>query len=111
MTPVSHPHNSQWFRSLGTAPWLVNTGTVCVVTTVVDQPVAAETTESPRTGRWQRWSLAGLLAATAVLYLWNLSLLPEGVRIPGGRTDPGSIGKGSTSLLKSENGNARQRLR
>jgi len=46
---------------------------VCVVTTVVDQPVAAETTESPRTGRWQRWSLAGLLAATAVLYLWNLS--------------------------------------
>jgi len=43
------------------------------VTTVVDQPVAAETTESPRTGRWQRWSLAGLLAATAVLYLWNLS--------------------------------------
>jgi len=43
------------------------------VTTVADQPVAAETTESPRTGRWPRWALTGLLAATAVLYLWNLS--------------------------------------
>ena len=73
MTPVSHPQNPQRVRSRGTGPWLVNTGTVCVVTTVVDQPVAAETTESPRTGRWQRWALAGLLAATAVLYLWNLS--------------------------------------
>src|SRR6201989_1289810 len=73
MTPVSHPQNPQRVRSRGTGPSLVNTGTVCVVTTVVDQPVAAETTQSPRTGRWQRWSLAGLLAATAVLYLWNLS--------------------------------------
>ncbi len=26
-----------------------------------------------RTGRWPRWALAALLAATAVLYLWNLS--------------------------------------
>ncbi len=43
------------------------------MTAVVDQPVAAETTESPRTGRWPRWALAALLAATAVLYLWNLS--------------------------------------
>ena len=43
------------------------------MTTVADQPVAAETTESPRTGRWPRWALTGLLAATAVLYLWNLS--------------------------------------
>jgi 4-amino-4-deoxy-L-arabinose transferase-like glycosyltransferase len=51
----------------------VNTGTVCVVTALADQLVAAETTESARTGRWQRWSLAGLLVATAVLYLWNLS--------------------------------------
>ena len=43
------------------------------MTALVDQPVAAETTESPRTGRWPRWALAALLAATAVLYLWNLS--------------------------------------
>ncbi len=43
------------------------------MTALADQPVAAETTESARTGRWPRWALAGLLAATAVLYLWNLS--------------------------------------
>src|SRR5215468_6795323 len=72
MTSVSHPHNSQWVRSLGTAPRLVNTGTVCVVTAaVVDQPVSTETTAP--TDRWPRWALASLLAATAVLYLWNLS--------------------------------------
>src|SRR6478752_7495036 len=73
MTPVSHPQNPQRVRSRGTGLRLVPTGTVCVVTTVADQPVAAETTESPRTGRWPRWALTGLLAATAVLYLWNLS--------------------------------------
>src|SRR6476646_10057057 len=73
MTPVSHPQNPQRVRSRGTGLRLVTTGTVCVVTTVADRPVAAETTESPRTGGWPRWALAGLLAATAVLYLWNLS--------------------------------------
>jgi 4-amino-4-deoxy-L-arabinose transferase-like glycosyltransferase len=40
------------------------------VTAVVDQPVAAETLASART---ERWALATLLVATAVLYLWNLS--------------------------------------
>src|SRR6476660_6078449 len=73
MTPVSHPQNPQRVRSRGTGLRLVPTGTVCVVTTVADQPVAAETTESPRTGRCPRWALTGLLASTAVLYLWNLS--------------------------------------
>jgi 4-amino-4-deoxy-L-arabinose transferase-like glycosyltransferase len=55
---------------------LVNTGTVCGVTALLDdpaQPVAAETTASARAPRWARWALAALLAATAVLYLWNLS--------------------------------------
>jgi len=37
------------------------------------EPVAAETTAAARTQRWPRWALAVLLAATAVLYLWNLS--------------------------------------
>jgi 4-amino-4-deoxy-L-arabinose transferase-like glycosyltransferase len=46
------------------------------VTAVVDEPVhpvAAEMTAPPRPTRWSRWALAALLAATAVLYLWNLS--------------------------------------
>jgi 4-amino-4-deoxy-L-arabinose transferase-like glycosyltransferase len=43
------------------------------VTALVDQPVAAEALESPHQGRWSRWALAPLLAATAILYLWNLS--------------------------------------
>jgi 4-amino-4-deoxy-L-arabinose transferase-like glycosyltransferase len=47
------------------------TGTVCVVTALDDRPVATET--AARTTPWPRWTLAGLLAATAVLYLWNLS--------------------------------------
>jgi 4-amino-4-deoxy-L-arabinose transferase-like glycosyltransferase len=54
-------------------PAPVKTGTVCVVTALVDDPVAAQTTASARTDRWPRWALAVLLAATAVLYLWNLS--------------------------------------
>jgi 4-amino-4-deoxy-L-arabinose transferase-like glycosyltransferase len=73
---VSHPQNSQCLRSSGTAPELVNNGTVCVVTAVLDesaQPVAAAPTTSARAVRWPRWALATLLAATAVLYLWNLS--------------------------------------
>jgi 4-amino-4-deoxy-L-arabinose transferase-like glycosyltransferase len=43
------------------------------VTALVAQPVTAETLASTRPGRWPRWSLATLLVATAVLYLWNLS--------------------------------------
>src|SRR5262245_33638676 len=73
MTSVSHPHNSQRVRSRATGLRLVNTGTVCVVTALVDEPVAAEALESLRPARWARWALALLLAATAVLYLWNLS--------------------------------------
>jgi 4-amino-4-deoxy-L-arabinose transferase-like glycosyltransferase len=73
MTSVSHPHNSQQVRSRATGLRLINTGTVCVVTALVDQPVAAEALESPPPGRRSRWALALLLAATAVLYLWNLS--------------------------------------
>jgi 4-amino-4-deoxy-L-arabinose transferase-like glycosyltransferase len=52
---------------------LVNTGTVSLVTTLVDQSVAASTAAPVRTGRWPRWALVTLLVATAVLYLWNLS--------------------------------------
>jgi 4-amino-4-deoxy-L-arabinose transferase-like glycosyltransferase len=43
------------------------------VTALVDRPVAAEPAASAHIGRWSRWALAALLAATAVLYLWNLS--------------------------------------
>jgi 4-amino-4-deoxy-L-arabinose transferase-like glycosyltransferase len=46
------------------------------VTALLDepaQPVVAETTASARTPRWSRLALGALLAATAVLYLWNLS--------------------------------------
>jgi 4-amino-4-deoxy-L-arabinose transferase-like glycosyltransferase len=43
------------------------------VTALADQLVAAETTTLARTVRWQKWALAALLAATAVLYLRNLS--------------------------------------
>ena len=43
------------------------------MTALADQPVAAETTASARASCWPRWALATLLAATAVLYLWNLS--------------------------------------
>jgi 4-amino-4-deoxy-L-arabinose transferase-like glycosyltransferase len=35
--------------------------------------VAADTTAPPGGDRWPRWALGSLLAATAVLYLWNLS--------------------------------------
>src|SRR5262245_64228131 len=73
MALVSHPHNSQGVRSRATGLRLVNTGTVCVVIALVDHPVAAKTLASPRPGRWPRWALAMLLAATAVLYLSNLS--------------------------------------
>ena len=41
------------------------------MTALDDRPVATET--AVRTAGWPRWTLAGLLAATAVLYLWNLS--------------------------------------
>src|SRR5258705_7698000 len=71
MTPVSHPRNSQRVRSRSTGLRLVSTGTVCVVTALDDRPVAAET--AVRTERQPRWAVAALLAATAVLYLWNLS--------------------------------------
>jgi len=73
---VWHPHNSQWVRSRGTGLRLVNTGTVCVVTALLDeppQPVSAESSTPARTLRWPHWALGALLAATAVLYLWNLS--------------------------------------
>jgi 4-amino-4-deoxy-L-arabinose transferase-like glycosyltransferase len=43
------------------------------VIALVDHPVAAKTLPSPRPGRRSRWAFATLLAATAVLYLWNLS--------------------------------------
>jgi 4-amino-4-deoxy-L-arabinose transferase-like glycosyltransferase len=46
---------------------------VCVVTALVDQPAAAGTAAPGRTGRWPRPTLAALLAATAALYLANLS--------------------------------------
>jgi 4-amino-4-deoxy-L-arabinose transferase-like glycosyltransferase len=42
------------------------------VTTVVEQPVSADTSMPARAVRWPRWVLGALLAATAVLYLWNL---------------------------------------
>src|SRR5258705_8151991 len=71
MTPVSHSRNSQRVRSRGTGLRLVSPGTVCVVTALDDRPVATET--AVRTDRRPRWALAALLAATAVLYLWNLS--------------------------------------
>src|SRR5689334_21839832 len=76
MPPVWHSHNSQRVRSPGTGPRLVNTGTVCVVTALVDEPVrpvAAPTTAPVRATPWSRWALAALLGATAVLYLWQLS--------------------------------------
>src|ERR1700737_729066 len=74
MMPVSHHHgNPQRVRSCRTGRRLVKTGTVCVVTGLVDSPVAAQTTAAARTGRWPRWALALLLAAAAVLCLWNLS--------------------------------------
>src|SRR5258705_3488706 len=71
MTPVSHPRNSQRVRSRSTGLRLVSTGTVCAVTALDDRPVATE--QAVRTDRRPRWALAALLAATAVLYLWNLS--------------------------------------
>jgi 4-amino-4-deoxy-L-arabinose transferase-like glycosyltransferase len=43
------------------------------VTALVDGPVTADTTAAARSARWPRWALAVLLAATAALYLWNLS--------------------------------------
>jgi 4-amino-4-deoxy-L-arabinose transferase-like glycosyltransferase len=44
------------------------------VTTLVDgRSVAADTIAETRRDRWPRWALACLLAATALLYLWNLS--------------------------------------
>lgn len=43
------------------------------MTALADHPVAAGTTTSARVVRWRQWALAALLAATAVLYLWNLS--------------------------------------
>jgi 4-amino-4-deoxy-L-arabinose transferase-like glycosyltransferase len=43
------------------------------VTALADHPVAAGTTTSARVVRCRQWALAALLAATAVLYLWNLS--------------------------------------
>jgi 4-amino-4-deoxy-L-arabinose transferase-like glycosyltransferase len=43
------------------------------VTALVDRPVAADTTSVVRTERWPPWALAVLLAATAILYLRNLS--------------------------------------
>ena len=43
------------------------------VTTVIEQPVSADTSMPARAGRWPQWVLGALLAATAVLYLWNLS--------------------------------------
>ncbi|MDT5052528.1 MAG: hypothetical protein QOF66_894 [Mycobacterium sp.] len=43
------------------------------MTALADSQVAAQTTAGARTDRWPRWALAVLLAATAVLYLWNLS--------------------------------------
>ena len=43
------------------------------MTALADSQVAAQTTAAARTDRWPRWALAVLLAATAVLYLWNLS--------------------------------------
>lgn len=55
---------------------LVNTGTVCVVSAVVADPVcpvAAEPLSTERSDRWSRWALAALLGATALLYLWDLS--------------------------------------
>src|SRR5215216_6623593 len=76
MTPVLHLPNSQWVRSAGTGVRVVNTGTVCGVTALLDepaQPLAAATPASELPPRWSRWALAALLAATAVLYLWNLS--------------------------------------
>src|SRR4051794_21069433 len=73
MTSVSHPRNSQRVRSPDTGPRPLNTGTVCVVTALVAQPVTAESLASTRPGRWPGWALAALLVATAVLYLWNLS--------------------------------------
>jgi 4-amino-4-deoxy-L-arabinose transferase-like glycosyltransferase len=42
-----------------------------VTTAVVELPVSAET--AAPASRWPRWALAALLAATAALYLWNLS--------------------------------------
>ena len=76
MTPVLHLPNSQWLGSCGTGVRPVSTGTVCVVTALLDepaQPVAGETTASARAPNWSRWGLAALLAATAMSYLWNLS--------------------------------------
>ena len=70
---MSHPRHSQRVRSCGTGLHLVKTGTVCVVTALDDRPVATETTATARTDHWPRWILAVLLAATAVLFLWNLS--------------------------------------
>src|SRR5882762_3794196 len=70
---VAPPSNSQLVRSCSTGQRLVKTGTVCVVTALADSQVAAQTTAATRTDRWPRWALAVLLAATAVLYLWNLS--------------------------------------
>ncbi len=68
---MSHPLHSQRVRSCSTGLRLVKTGTVCVVTALDDRPVATET--AAHTDRRPRLALAGLLAATAVLYLWNLS--------------------------------------
>src|SRR5262245_57697444 len=73
MAPVSHPHNPQGARTRATGRRRVNSGTVCVGLGLVDHPVAAKPLASPHPGRWPRWALATLLAATAVLYLWNLS--------------------------------------
>src|SRR4051812_11076200 len=76
MGPVWHPHYSQRVRSGGTGVRPPTTGTVCVVTAVLEdqtQPVAAEATTSARTVLWSRSALAMLFAATAGLYLWNLS--------------------------------------
>jgi 4-amino-4-deoxy-L-arabinose transferase-like glycosyltransferase len=43
------------------------------VTALVDQPVAADALDLRLPGRWPRWALALLVAATAIVYLWNLS--------------------------------------
>jgi hypothetical protein len=51
-----------------------SSGKVKAMTALVDSPIAAPAEAAPATPtRWPRLALAGLLAATALLYLWNLS--------------------------------------
>src|SRR5262249_49328259 len=55
------------------SPAIRSSGRVKTMPALVDRPMAAPAEAPPAPARWPRPALAGLLATTALLYLWNLS--------------------------------------